>query len=157
MTSLYLHGYNSTNQNDRTEWLQQFGTVVNPLMHYRNFPEDYRFIEKLLLKNRPDVIVASSMGGYFAYHLGNYYRIPTVLFNPALAYSHIIKPDNRQLATDTLHHICLGKNDRVIPPVSTLKALEQWRARTRIYTFDMGHETSFDVFLEVCQQTGLFG
>ncbi len=156
MTVLYLHGYNSTHQNARTDWLKQFGKIVNPPMAYRNFPLDYRYLENLVIEHRPDVMVASSMGGYFAFHLGNYYRIPTVLLNPALLVQHIVKPDIRVFATDTIHHIILGQYDEVIPPESTKAILKQTKARYRLYEFDMGHKTPFDIFEEVCRKSGLF-
>jgi len=156
MTSLYLHGYNSTHQNQRTDWLSQFGTVINPPMNYRNFPENYQFLEQLLLHHKPQVLVGSSLGGYFAFHLGNYYRIPTILLNPALLMTNIVKPDNRIFATDTLHTISIGKNDAVIPPQSTYAVLKQLNVRHQITEYDIGHETSFDVFLDICQKSGLF-
>jgi len=156
MTSLYLHGLNSTNVNDRTEWLSQFGKVVNPLMHYHNYPENYRYLEKLLQKNHPDVIVGSSMGGYMAFHLGNYYRIPTILLNPALIMTTIVKPDNRLLATDAKHYISLGKNDEVIVPEITKKLLKYWQVSYQIFEFNIGHETPFEVFEKLCLNSGLF-
>ena len=156
MTSLYLHGLNSTNVNDRTEWLSQFGKVVNPLMHYQNYPENYRYLEKLMQKYHPDVIVGSSMGGYMAFHLGNYYRIPTILLNPALIMTTIVKPDNRLKATDAMHYISLGKNDEVISPDITKKLLEDWQVPYHIFEFNIGHETPFKVFEKICINSGLF-
>ena len=156
MTSLYLHGLNSTNVNDRTEWLSQFGKVVNPLMHYQNYPENYRYLEKLVQKYHPDVIVGSSMGGYMAFHLGNYYRIPTILLNPALIMTTIVKPDNRLLATDVKHYISLGKNDEVIVPDITKKLLKYWQVQFQIFEFNIGHETPFEVFEKLCLNSGLF-
>ncbi len=46
MTSLYLHGLNSYNQTHRTEWLQQFGEVVKPLLLYQNIPKTYKILTK---------------------------------------------------------------------------------------------------------------
>ncbi len=156
MTSLYLHGLNSTHQNDRTEWLSQFGKVVNPPMEYRNYPENYQFLEKLVIDHRPDVIVASSLGGYFAFHLGNYYRIPTILLNPAILMTNIIKPDVRQFVTDTFHTLSIGKNDTIIPPWTTRAVLQQFQSHYQIFEYDMGHETAFEVFVDVCKKSGLF-
>jgi len=156
MTILYLHGYNSTNKNERTDWLMQYGKVINPLIQYHNFPENYKFIEKLLLRHQPNVIIGSSLGGYFAFHLGNYYRISTILLNPALLMTNIVKPDNRLLATDNLHHICLGKNDTIIPPNTTISVLKQLSSLYKIYEYDMDHETTFEIFKEVCLKTGKF-
>ncbi len=46
MTSLYLHGLNSYNQTNRTEWLQQFDEVVKPLLLYQNIPKTYKILTK---------------------------------------------------------------------------------------------------------------
>ena len=156
MTSLYLHGLNSTNITRRVEWLQQFGKVVNPLLPYQNIPEVYQKIEKLIQKYPPDVIVGSSMGGFLGFHLGNYYRIPTLLLNPALLMSVLVRPDNRLLASDTKHTICLGKKDQVIIPEITKQLLIEWRQRYKIFEYDIEHQTPFEVFLDVAKKSGLF-
>jgi len=155
MTTLYLHGYNSTHQNARTDWLQKLGKVINPLMQYRNFPWDFQYLEKLVLQHRPDWIIGSSMGGYFAFHLGNYYRIPTVLLNPALLMTNIVRPDNRLAPTDSLHTISLGIKDDIIPPQSTRAVLQQLKARYQIFEYNIGHQTDFEVFLDICKKAGL--
>ncbi len=156
MTTLYLHGLNSTNITSRTKWLQRFGKVVNPLLSYQNIPEAYKKIEKLIQHHSPDVIVGSSMGGFFGFHLGNYYRIPTLLLNPALIMSVLIRPDNRQLASDTEHIISLGKRDPVIIPDITKQLLKEWQQRYKIFEYDIEHQTPFEVFLDVAAKSGLF-
>ncbi len=156
MTSLYLHGLNSVNQNSRTDWLQQFGKVVNPLLSYSNIPETYQYLEKLVQKNCPDVIVGSSMGGYFGFHLGNYYRIPTLLLNPALVMTLLVRPDNRLLATDTKHTISIGKYDTVIRPEITLQLLKEWRLPYQIFEYETEHQTPFEVFVDAAKKSGLF-
>jgi len=155
-TYLYLHGLNSTNKNDRTDWLEQFGKVVNPLMEYRNYPKNFKYLEKLVLQYRPRVIIGSSLGGFFAFHLGNYYNIPTILLNPALLVTNITKPDNRAYATAALHTISIGTDDQIIPPFTTFAVLEQLKAKYQAYSFSIGHETPFDVFVNICQKSGLF-
>ena len=156
MTTLYLHGLNSTNISSRTEWLQQFGTVVNPLLSYQNIPEAYQKIEKLIQKHQPDVIVGSSMGGYLGFHLGNYYRIPTLLLNPALIMSILVHPDNRHLATDTKHTISLGRRDPVIIPEITKQLLQEWQQRYQIFEYDIEHKTPLEVFTDVAVKSELF-
>jgi hypothetical protein len=156
MHSLYLHGLHSTHINERTDWLARFGTISNPLMNYHNYPENFKQIEKILLQQTPDVIVASSLGAYFAFHLGNYYRIPTILLNPALLMTNIVKPDNRLLASDTLHTISIGVNDTVILPWTTRAVLQQLQANHQIFEYNIGHETPFDVFLDICNKSGIF-
>ena len=156
MTVLYLHGLNSTNVNERTRWLQQYGLVINPLLSYKNIPETYQKIEKLIHKFRPDVIVGSSMGGYLGFFLGNYYRIPTILLNPALIMSILVHPDNRFLASDTKHTISLGKYDTVIYPEITKQLLKDLRQRYQIFEYDIEHQTPFEVFLDIATKSELF-
>ncbi len=156
MKILYLHGYNSTNINPRTEWLSQFGKVYHPLMKYKNIPKDYKWLDKLVNKHRFDVIVASSMGGFMAFHLGNYYNIPTVLLNPALIMTMVVRPDIRQLATQTKHFIGLGIYDDVIPPYTTRKILNDYNSNFAIKEFDTGHKISLEIFTEICNNSGLF-
>ena len=156
MKILYLHGYNSTNLNERTQWLSRFGKLYHPLMKYKNIPEDYKFLDKLVNKHRFDVIVASSMGGFMAFHLGNYYNIPTVLLNPALIMTMIVRPDIRPLATDTKHFICLGKYDDVIPPFTTKNILKQFQAHYFIKEYEAKHKISIDIFKDICKTSGIF-
>lgn len=156
MTTLYLHGLNSTNISLRTEWLQQFGTVINPLLSYKNIPKTYKKIEKLIQQYQPDAIVGSSMGGYLGFHLGNYYRIPTLLLNPALIMTVLIRPDNRHLASDTKHTVSLGKNDPIIRPEITKQLLKEWEQHYQIFEYNIEHQTPFEVFLDVTNKSGLF-
>jgi len=156
MTSLYLHGLNSTNLNDRTDWLQQFGKVIHPLLPYHNYPETFRYLEKLIQRYKPEVIIGSSMGGYFAFHLGNYYRIPTILLNPALIMTTLVKPHNRLLATDAKHFVSLGIHDNIIPPHTTKALLRYWQVPHQIIEFSGGHETDFETFKNICLTSKLF-
>lgn len=156
MTILYLHGLNSTNVNARTKWLTQYGKLVNPLMDYKNYPEDYRYLEKLVIMHKPNVIVASSLGGYFGFHLGNYHHIPTILFNPAMLITNIVRPHNRQLVSLTSHFVSVGKKDDIIPPFTSKIVLEEQRAKYDLKHYDIGHETPFDVFVDRCLSSGLF-
>ncbi len=156
MKVLYLHGLNSTNINDRTHWLSQYAQVINPLMQYDNIPESYKYLEKLVLKHKPDLIIGSSMGGFLAYHLGNYYGIPTVLLNPALVMKMIVKPDNRIFPVKNTHYIAIGKEDDVVPPVTTKALLEEDRVNHFIKEYDRGHETPLEDFIEICKFSGYF-
>ncbi len=156
MINLYLHGLNSTNVNDRTAWLQQYGKLFHPLVSYKNLPATFQYLDHLVRRYRPQVIIGSSMGGYMAFHLGQYYHIPTILLNPALIMTNIIKPDNRLMAGDSMHHISIGIKDEIIPPVTTKLLLNKWQIPHKIYEYDMGHETPIETFKEVCLKSGLF-
>jgi putative lipase involved disintegration of autophagic bodies len=156
MTTLYLHGLHGMPENQRTYWLKQFGQVINPAIHYKNYHDIFKQLSKLVITYQPKVLVGSSMGGFMAFHLGNYFRIPTILLNPALLITNIVKPDNRLVVSDVSHTISIGKNDKVIYPETTFAVLKQYRANARIFQYEIGHKTPFDVFLDVCKKSGLF-
>jgi len=156
MTILYLHGLNSTNINERTEWLSQFGKVIHPLMEYKNIPAAYQYLDRLVKKYKPQVIVGSSMGGFIAYHLGNYYGIPTILLNPALIMKLMVKPNLKKYPVKNKHYIAIGIKDDVIPPYTTLALLKEDHVDYYIKEYDRGHETPINDFIEICRQTKIF-
>lgn len=156
MNILYLHGLNSTNLNERTEWLSQYGKVYHPLMDYQNIPAAFLYLEKLVKKYKPQVIVGSSMGGFMAYHLGNYYGIPGILLNPALIMKLVIKPNNRSYPVKNTHYIALGNQDDVIPPFTTKALLKEDGIDYKSKEFERGHETPIEDFISFCQSTGIF-
>ena len=75
----YLHGLESPNYGPKVDWLNdKFDTYV-PKMDYNS---ETAFEEALDGCRGSDLIVGSSMGGYFAYLIGQHLRIPTLLFKP---------------------------------------------------------------------------
>ncbi len=156
MKILYLHGLNSTNLNERTDWLSGYGKVIHPLMDYSNIPAAYKYAERLVKKYKPDIIVGSSMGGFLAYHLGNYTGTPTVLLNPALVMGLIVKPTNKIYPVKNKHYIALGTQDEVIPPFTTKKILKEDNARAFIKEYARGHETPPEDFIDICKNTPFF-
>ncbi len=155
MNILYLHGYNSVNINSRTEWLSTKGNLTNPLMDYHNYVESYQYLDKIVVKNKIDIIVGSSLGGLLGFYLANYHNLKTVLLNPALIMGNVLRPDNRQLATQAKHFISLGKHDDVIPPHTTKAVLKEVKSNYFIKEYNIGHKTTFDVFLDICKISGL--
>ena len=83
---LYLHGLESRVGGEKVEYLQhKYGidNVLAPEMDYKTNPK--LFTETLELVNtfKPDLIIGSSMGGYFAECLATNYPTEVLLFNPA--------------------------------------------------------------------------
>ncbi len=156
MNILYLHGLNGNNISERTEWLSKYGKLINPKMDYKNYIESFKFLEKLVIKYKIDVVVGSSMGGFLGFHLANYYGLSSILLNPALLITNIVNPNIKQFAKRTLHYISLGKQDDIIPNFTTKAVLEETGSRAIIKEYNMGHETNFDVFLDICKTSGLF-
>ena len=80
---LYLHGLESSNVCSKVDFLKEVSDCYAPSINYAD-----PYVEDLLLKMvrafKPDVIIGSSMGGYAALLLGNYFGISTIAFNPFL-------------------------------------------------------------------------
>ena len=88
---LYLHGLESKQGGPKVEFLANMFITHAPAMDYKNhkaFGELYRKVTK---EGKPDLIIGSSMGGYFADALASHFGIEVLLFNPAL-HSRSIEP-----------------------------------------------------------------
>lgn len=87
MKILNIHGYNGSPDNSAKTALEALGhTVVSPSINYDSeSPES--IIEKLssvLCDNSPDIIVGTSLGGFFAAVLSARNDLPVILVNPCL-------------------------------------------------------------------------
>lgn len=128
----YLHGLEAKAGGVKYDYLkEQYKVSFAAQIDYW---EDDIF-EKIFLQlksKKLDLIIGSSMGGFFAYHLAKKLNVPTVLFNPALLLSYIdeykgvdlTKIDQSGTKTP-FHNVVLGKNDEVIPPHTTIAFLEK--------------------------------
>ena len=149
MNILYLHGLMSSNQSPKADWLRSKGcTVYSPKLNYKEDGKTiFNDLELLCEKEHIALIVGSSMGGHLAFHLGNKYDIPTLLFNPSLAPNEIDKPDVREVENDiVLHTVVIGKNDDVVIPQKTLNFLKDRKVNFIHYFEDNGHRTPLSLF-----------
>ena len=75
---LYLHGLDSTLQDDRRAVLAPYGEIVAPVLDYRNTPDLF----STLVRDYADVtaIIGSSAGGLVAYYLAQALLKPCLLF-----------------------------------------------------------------------------
>jgi pimeloyl-ACP methyl ester carboxylesterase len=124
---LYLHGLESSNVCDKVDFLREVADCYAPPIDYKD-----PYIEDLLLKMirafKPEVIIGSSMGGYAALLLGNYFGISTVAFNPAF-HSRSFDPNFNKMtdADPSLGFtpvVVLGMEDDVINPLITKEILD---------------------------------
>ena len=84
MNVWYLHGLESPVGGPKVDFLHSVADkVYAPKMDY-NHPEMFSSLLKLAKYNKPDLIIGSSMGGYFADALGSHLDVEVLLFNPAL-------------------------------------------------------------------------
>jgi predicted esterase YcpF (UPF0227 family) len=150
MKVAFFHGLESparSEKNDILEELFRFENVYAPAMDYHN-PELYNEVLTHLQENPVDLLIGSSMGGYFAHSLSSILNIPTLLFNPAL-HSRSFEPENVVTGNyKPSQSFVLGKNDTLIDPVKTLVLTLQKK-----YAFPVGiavenieHRIPFDIF-----------
>jgi homoserine acetyltransferase len=147
---LYLHGLESSNVCDKVDFLREVADCYAPPIDYRD-----PYIEDLLLKMirafKPEVIIGSSMGGYAALQLGNYFDIPVVAFNPAI-HTRAFDPAFKKLITEDVNIdftpvIILGIEDDVINPLITKEILDDSFIKCVIEEIeDLGHRIPFNVF-----------
>ena len=147
MRVAYLHGLEAPHKTVKNEYLSKtFEFVYDPPMNYRD-PDLFKTVLQGVQEHKIDLIIGSSMGGYFAHRLSTLTGIPVLLFNPAVvgrSYQPIV-PKIGELHAD--HTIVIGKHDDVILPSLSLDYFEEWGADpTHVYIEDIGHRTPLDIF-----------
>ena len=146
MKIAYLHGLESKGIGEKNHFLRKnFNHVYDPKIDYTD-PKIWDKIYSDLLKFRPDYIVGSSMGGWFAYNLGKKLGIPTLLFNPALHSRTLEPPIDTSGSKYPNHSLVLGKLDKVIDAFETRKLINKGLTKFKIYDEIIEHRIPFPVF-----------
>jgi len=143
---LYFHGLESQPGGLKVEYLNQnFDFVDAPAMDYRKKDLFEDWLEYVKTE-KPDLIIGSSMGGYFAHALASHTGIPVLLFNPALhnrsfdvegVYLGEFKPEGK---------VILGKKDDVIDPLITKAMLKDSNLEIKEIK-EMEHRIPLDIFI----------
>ena len=149
MRIAYLHGLESDNLGKKNDWLHANYIVYDPLINYKERGIFAKVLRELSAF-KPDLIVGSSMGGYFAYEMAKIINKPMLLLNPAL-HARSMQPDVpssiRGSANPKMHCI-LGVKDSVVNPKETIKFLNREYSQ-RKWTYDYqphAHRTPFEVY-----------
>lgn len=156
MKIVYLHGLESNvDQKDpKIIFLNDnFDEVFTPSINYKDKNTFAKLFSKIKAIN-PDLIVGSSIGGYFAYIIGSKLGIETLLFNPAVigrAFDPIVDDTNLSGAR---HNVFLGKSDNVISG----KDIKTYFDRKGIGSFKYnsyngGHRVPKDTFINSIKNT----
>lgn len=88
----FFHGLESVQPSEKSNWLNHaFLNPYCPAMDYTD-PTLFERVLKEVQDRKIDLLIGSSMGGYFAYCISTLTGIPTVLFNPAMVDRHIEPP-----------------------------------------------------------------
>ncbi len=91
---LFLHGFSSCGMGNKSKMLKAyFGEdgVIADNLPYAPF-EAIEAIEKILLSKKIDLLVGSSLGGFYATYLAEKYRLKAVLLNPSTEPWKTLKP-----------------------------------------------------------------
>ena len=156
MKIVYLHGLESNvDQKDpKIIFLNNnFDEVFTPAINYKDKNTFAKLFSKIKAIN-PDLIVGSSIGGYFAYLIGSKLGIETVLFNPAVigrAFDPIVDDTNLSGAR---HNVFLGQSDNVISG----KDIKTYFNRKGVGSFKYnsykgGHRVPEDTFINSIKNT----
>lgn len=141
----FFHGLESHPRSEKNVILDsEFDFVYAPSMNYR----DSSLFETVLtdvLKNKVDLLIGSSMGGWFAYCISTITGIPTLLFNPAL-HSRSLDPIVSTGNMTPSHTIILGINDDVIVPRKSVDWFFEKGIGCTLHYEKIGHRIPIDVF-----------
>ncbi|MFP4528446.1 MAG: YqiA/YcfP family alpha/beta fold hydrolase [Candidatus Kapaibacterium sp.] len=150
MKIIYLHGLDGQPNEEKMQLLRDAGhDVTAPQIEYRTYEGDIKLfndLAEMIKKGDYELIIGSSMGGYFGFYLSEFCRVPAVLFNPALHSRTLEVPVERNY-TDTKKYLLLGREDYVIPPDKTRAMLNTLDiSNTVVAELEMGHEVPVDMF-----------
>lgn len=144
MRIAFFHGLESTLPSSKVEWLQSLGHEVLALeMNYRD-PSCFSQTLQKTTEFNPDLVIGSSMGGWFAWLIGAQLNVSRILLNPAL-HSRSFDPEaNAATPHFPTTFVLLGENDTVIDPTRTKALLTDTTARISIGSH--AHRTPLEVF-----------
>ena len=146
MNIAFFHGLESPAVSDKSEWLNStYKNVYTPAMDYRD-PGLFNRVLKEVKDRKIDLLVGSSMGGWFAYCISTLTGIPTVLFNPAF-HSRSFDPSVGIGGRGARHTVVLGKKDDLIDPATTQEWIKNnGKGKFTVHMEGNGHRTPIGIF-----------
>jgi hypothetical protein len=144
MNIAFFHGLESAAISSKSVFLHKNFVAFTPAMNYY----DEKLFDEILHQVKSeniDLLIGSSMGGYFAYHLSTFLNLPTLLFNPAFV-DRSFEPIVNTGTFQPSQTIIIGENDDVIIPQKSILWIEN---NIKQYSFNfesMGHRTPIEVF-----------
>lgn len=144
----YLHGLGANNLGPKNAWLKTFSEVYDPLINYAD-KTIYQKLKSEVIDFQPDLIIGSSMGGYFAYQILKELNLKAILFNPAL-HSRSIEPDVSGSFDGEFRpkiRVVFGENDNLIDPKKTITILKNEGYENSDFTIlEHAHNTPLPIF-----------
>lgn len=155
---LYIHGLDSGPMAEKTSIIADMGcNVIAPKIHYRESKNTYQRLLQLSKEFHVDYLIGSSLGGYTAFWLSQELNIPTLLFNPALAFQSI--DPGLVLKKPTISNfqqtIFLGMKDETVNPESTINWLKKNQILDKVSIIEHptnGHQIPLTIFKENIQK-----
>lgn len=150
MNVAFFHGLESPAVSEKNGVLDSvFTTVYAPPMDYRDSALFKNILQEV--KNRKiDLLIGSSMGGWFAYCISSVTGIPTLLFNPAVQ-GRSFDPVVNIGSQSSQHTIILGKKDDVVIPEKTQEWLNENSVKSYSISWEnMGHRIPINIFKKWC-------
>jgi hypothetical protein len=148
MRVAFFHGLESKPHSEKNiELVKHFGesNVYAPAMDYRD-PWLFDTVLKEIKERDIQLLIGSSMGGYFAYCLSTLTGIPTLLFNPAVI-GRSFDPVTELGNLAAKHTVVLGINDDVIDPFkSTAYFMKSGIGEFEYNKEDIGHRIPIEIF-----------
>ena len=140
----YLHGLESGQGGPKVDFLENVAEeVYAPAMNYGDNDNLFPALVQRAREQKPDLIIGSSMGGYFADAIGSHTGTEVLLFNPAL-HSRSIDINLPYGEENWKRHFVVGEDDAVIDPKLT-KVLVDISESFEVVK-GMGHRTPLELF-----------
>ena len=136
----FFHGLESNVKSEKSSYLKSHYDAWCPPMDYTN-PRLFDEVLKHIESDKPDLLIGSSMGGWFAYCISTLTGTPTLLLNPAVQ-GRSMEPKVHLGNQRANHTIILGKNDDVINPSKTKDWFKSYGKGTyEFHSENIGHRT----------------
>ena len=145
---LYLHGLDGSLSEEKREVLEHYFEIVAPQLDYRNTPNMFEELSKLVVSENIEAVIGNSMGGCFAYYLSVYHSLPALCFNPALGFRSIEIPLPKIIANNNPIIFVLGGQDDVVPSVENFAWIRQNPNPNFVMKWynQMGHRVNIETF-----------
>ena len=147
---IYFHGLENKPGGIKVKFLKDVVDIVEaPSMDYSQIGIFNKWLEYIKTE-QPDLIIGSSMGGYFALALASHTSIPVLAFNPAI-HSRTFEIDGLRSGKAKIKGlVVLGADDTVIDPGKTHSMLKgSWNDLDIHIEKEMSHRTPLSTFVDM--------
>lgn len=153
MNILYLHGLDSALAPEKRPLLEKYGKVFSPAIDYRKEYNSIEMVVEQFKNNNIKVVIGSSLGGFVAYYVSDAYKIPCLLFNPALL-SRTVGQKIPIYPPPYLSYkqIVLGIRDSIVNPKDTLTFLSKNLQNHTNYDIHVRQDLEHRVAVEIFEQ-----